>query len=139
MAYTSREEIIWRPIALYQPTSEFGILLSREFTHEMLELKIGSKIQREFNTYAEDEVMKKFKYTTGGPYEFDEDSAFIRQFNLGSKGKWLALTGCFGENPLEANRGLIKYDSHNLETMTDAYALMALFDLWVEYSKVLKE
>ena len=132
MAYTSREEIIWRPLTLYQPTCEFGILLSREFTSEMLKLRIGTEGQERLNELAVEFVFGWYKCSQPTPYYFREDTALINQFNLNlGKGEWLALDGCFGKNPLEVHKGLIKYESHNLESITDAYALMALVDFWV--------
>ncbi len=129
--------LVWQPFAVYQGKYGFGIKLDRCFALEMIAAKVPKKLQDRMNVLGE-ELNQKIGYSYPSPYDFHKDTAFVSGFYLGSNGIWLALDDHLGAEPLSEDRPL-QYSSHNVDASRDAYALMALVDMWVEYSEVLKK
>lgn len=134
------EKIIWQPNGLYHPGYDFGILLDRQFAEGMLETKITLDKQNRMNEMA-NETMKRFGAHGTFPLVFHEDSALVTSFNLGERGRWLVMdddSKLFLLNKTDKER-CISYSSHNVDYSSDAYALIALVDQWVEYSGIIRE
>lgn len=135
----TQKKVIWQPVAIYQPSMEFGILLDRDFSKDMLESKTTQENQDRLQKLANEYIMKRFKLIHLNPYIFREDSCFVKQIHLGSNGKWLCVDTTYDRIPTDVHKGLIPYLSHNIDNSIDAYGLIALVDMWVTYSKILKE
>jgi hypothetical protein len=132
-------KIIWQPKNVYLPSYEFNISLDRTFAKEMLAAKIPREKQKRMNELALETLIRQ-GFNWPGPLTFYEDRGLVTQFYIGRNGVWLA-TNCENINSLfkkDENKH-IKYYSHNVDNSSQAYALMALVDQWVEYSDVLKE
>ena len=131
-------QIIWQPQYLYQEGHGFGILLNPEFAEEMFNAELSREKYRRMQ-----ELPKELMgFQNHEPYIFHENTCFIRQINLNAgDGKWLSLDDACGGSKPDFNKP-IKYSTHNFDyrtTSSDVVKLMGLFDLWVEYSALLKE
>ena len=131
-------QIIWQPQGLYQSGYSFGIILNPKFAEKMFNLELSEDKYQKMQELPKE--LMGFKYPD--PYIFHKDTCFIRQINLNAgSGKWLSLDdACGGAKPNFDKP--IKYSTHNFDygtTSSDVMILMGLFDLWVEYSKLLKE
>ncbi|MBI2110005.1 hypothetical protein HYT58_02430 [Candidatus Woesearchaeota archaeon] len=131
------DKIVWQPIALHQPSYEFGIILDETFAKEMVKTNLSQESQRRMNDLGT-EVITRFGHNWTIPYIFHENTAFVSQFSLGVNGVWLALDNWYDLLKIPENKDPIKYSSHNVDTSSQAYSLMALVDFWVEYAETLK-
>jgi len=132
------ERIVWQPFALYQPGSDFGIYIDRNFAREMLETKLSLEDRIRVKQLLL-EVSERFGFNHPEPVDFHEDTAFIKGFYLCSGGVWLTADGLFDPLSLKENiREPVKYSSHNVNNSKQAYALMALIDWWAEYADTIK-
>ena len=131
-------KIIWQPQAIYQSGYDFGILLNSEFAEEMF----NSELSREKYQRMQELPKKLMGFRNPEPYIFHQNTCFLRQINLNAgDGKWLSLDDACGGLKPNFNK-LIKYSTHNFDYKTSSsnvMTLMGLFDLWVEYSELLKE
>lgn len=129
------KKLVWQPI-LYAGQSEFQVAFDRNFVLEMMNTKLANDRQIQFNKLA-NEFFPNFKLPIM-PYKFHENTCFIRGFEISGNGRWLA-GDCPPENYLkeEAYKPII-YSSHNVDDSYDAYQLMALVSLWVDYADNLK-
>jgi len=130
-------ELIWQPKYIYQPEwNDFQILLNPKFAEEMF----NSKLTEQKYKMIQDLPKNIMGFRNPDPYFFHKGNCFLRQITLhGGDGKWLALDNLGGRNP-DFNRP-IKYFTHNLDyrpSASDVKTLMGLFDLYVEYSELLK-
>lgn len=129
------KKVIWQPEGIYQPGHDFGVLLDRVFAIEMGNSEVFPSTQRRMNDQG-DEIITELGHSWSNPYDFYKDSFLVTQFNLGGNGVRLALdrpVSHYLSKPKE-NDDPVKYCSHNVDTSSQAYALMALFDMWVQYS-----
>jgi len=87
------------------------------------------------------ELLKKRGHNWINPYSFYESSGLVNQFYLGEGGVWLAIDGTFENSLLEvySESEVIRYSSHNVDNSKQAQSLMALVDMWVEYSEILED
>ena len=130
--------IIWQPLHLYEPGHSFAILLDPKFAETMLNSKLSIEKYKRIQELPQELMGIKISE----PYRFHKDTCFLRQINLNAgDGKWLSLDEvCAGTEPNFNNP--IKYSTHNFDyrtTSSDVVTLMRLFDLWVEYSNVLRK
>ncbi|MBD3361991.1 hypothetical protein GF358_04345 [Candidatus Woesearchaeota archaeon] len=128
------ERIIWQPTSLYGESYNFRVLLDPEFAREMC----SSKLTRENYQNMQNLPRKLMNFSGSDPYIFHEDTCFVRQINVrAGDGKWLAVDGLEGRLPDFSEP--INYSTHNIDYPSEALDLMRLFDLWIEYSDLLKE
>lgn len=132
------QKIIWQPVSIDTLSYEFGIIVNRDFVKQTLDLNIGSEMQRNMTRLGRD-ILKRYRQDSGTPFIFDGETYFVRQFDIGRDGKWLALEGCYGKNPLETQEGPVKYFSHNCDYSSDVHTLMSLVDQWVNYFETVKK
>ena len=64
--------------------------------------------------------------------------SFTSQINIETDGRWLAtshgdISDLGRENPIES---YVTYNSHNLDTSTQAYSTLACFTKWLELTTV---
>ena len=134
------ERIVWQPVGIHQPSYNFDVWLDRKFAMEMLDTKISPETQRRMNQLGV-EIATRFGYNSPVPYNFEEDTALVGEFHLGSSGLWLAMDR-FARESLEKKihpEKTIIYSSHNVDCSEDEHVLLALFDQWVVYSDVLRK
>lgn len=132
------DNIVWQPTHLHQPHHDFKIYLKSDFAKEMLETTITHEIERQMNEHGKG-LLKRLGYSSSSPYIFHEDTALVTQLNLDAgRGTWLSLNTHFGALPDLSKEEFIVYDTHNMDTSSDTKALLALFDMYVYYSKLLK-
>ena len=130
------DRLIWQPVGIHQSSCDFGILLDRKFSEEMLSLKINEITKKKMNDSASNLLPKDFNPNL----HFFKNTGFVAKFNLGYDGRTLEIEGINGKSPLEVfSEGMIKYSSHNVTTTIEAYGLMTLVDFWIEYSEVLRD
>jgi hypothetical protein len=130
-------QILWQPQALYQPGHSFSILLHHEFAREMYD----SALSVEKYTRMQSLPKELMRFSASEPYIFLKNTCLISQINCdGGEGRWLSLDDALGGAEPDFRKSL-SYSTHNLEraTSSDVVTLMGLFDLWVEYSGLLKE
>lgn len=131
-------KILWQPVGLYQPGFDFSVLLDRDLASLMLEIELSPAKKDGMNRLG-CETLGRLNYANHSPFEFFGNSCFVTQISLGRVGIWLAVDRTNGRNPLEIYKNdPIIYSSHNSDTSRDANALMSLFDLWIEYSDILR-
>lgn len=118
---------------------DFNVVLDRNFATEMIQAEITSDRQAGMNRLAT-ETLKRLEVSWPNPLSFYNSSGFVNQFYLGA-GIWLATNYQTIENLLTAipSSEPLEYNSHNVDTPSQAYALMVLFDQWVKYAHRLKE
>ena len=131
-------QIVWQPQALYQPCYDFGILLNSEFAEKMF----NSELSKEKYQRIQELPKELMDFKNPEPYIFHNNTCFLRQINLNAgDGKLLSLDdACGGAKPNFDKP--IRYSTHNLDykaSSLDVLTLMGLFDLWVEYSELLRE
>jgi hypothetical protein len=131
------EKAVWTPS--FSEKFDFAVYLDSGFAKEMIQSKVPFEKQKRMNRLAGEELKKLGIYWSDA-YLFHKDSCFVSQFDIGQKGIWLATDCSTIERLLrsEESSGTIRYDSHNVDAIRDAYALMKLFDKWVDYSDILK-
>jgi len=131
------EETIWTP-RLYGKYN-FGVNLDKDFAREMIQSRISTARQTRINELANKEL-EKLKTNWLNPYTFHEDSCLIIQCYIGQNGVGLSLKYQAVDNLLKDKiySEVIEYDSHNVDTPSQAYVLMNLFDKWVEYAAAFK-
>ena len=131
-------QIIWQPQTIYQPGYGFGIVLNSEFAEEMFNSELSRKKYQKMQGLPK-ELMG---FRDPEPYIFHENTCFLRQINLNAgDGKWLSLDDTCGGAKPNFNKP-VKYSTHNFDyrpSASDVLTMMGLFDLWVEYSDLLKE
>ncbi len=132
------QKILWQPFSVYQPGRDFGVYLDNNFALKMFDAKIGSKRQQDMQKIAKEVSCRfGFKYP---PLIFEEYSALVTQLSIGNGGKWLATDNSSLEGLIKHNtKKPLTYHSHNVDAADEAYALLALFDHWIEYSEALIE
>ena len=130
--------IVWQPQELYQPGYSFRILLDPNFAKEMFEAELTREKYERFQKLPK-ELMA---FSNPDPYRFHPDTCFVRQINLSvGDGKWLALDDAGGGAKPDFKRP-VSYSTHGFDCKTtslDVVVLMGLFDLWIEYSDILKK
>ena len=87
-------------------------------------------------------IIERFRINSASPFIFYENSGFAQQITSnGGGGIWLSTGYPQIESLIkgEQREKAIEYTSHNADTSTDRAGLLALFDLWVSYSDVLKK
>ncbi len=131
------EKIIWQPKGIYQKGKDFRIILNHEFANEM----INSRLSRKDYLSLQELPMETMGVQIKEPYIFYKDTLFLKQINLRARdGKWLTLENFQGEEK-SAFRNQLKYSTHNLDyrpSERDIEILLGLFDLWIEYSPIIK-
>lgn len=129
-------QIVWQPLALYQPHHDFDILLDRIFVGEMLMITLGEKGQRRMNALGE-ETLRRFRYSHTSPYLFEGNTGLVSQITIdGGRGTWLEMEGMFGQIPDVSRKEPLKYTTHNMDSTSDTLCLLALFDQWITYAEV---
>ncbi|HIH10565.1 TPA: hypothetical protein HA241_00060 [Candidatus Woesearchaeota archaeon] len=128
--------IIWQPIALYQPGFNFDIVLDDRFAEEMIKTNLSQSVQERMNGLGTD-LTTRLGHSWLSPFTFYESTAFVSQFSLGQNGVWLVVDNYFKKEQLEDKKA-VRYTTHNVDNSSQAYALMALVDLWVSYADTLK-
>ena len=128
------DKIVWQPGGIYQSGNDFHIALENKFAEKLLASKIGA--ERQMINYAR-EVVKERGINYPEVYIFHKDTAFVSEFHIGHNGKWLSLERNMGIMPRADEKYI--YHSHNADSSSDAYALMALFDMWGSYADFLIE
>lgn len=131
-------QIIWQPQRIYQPGYDFAILLDSKFAEDMF----SSTLSKDKCQKMQQLPKELIGFKNPDPYIFHENTCFLRQINLDAgDGKWLSLDdACHGAKP-NFNRP-VKYSTHNFDYRTsssDVMTLIALFEIWVEYSEQLKK
>lgn len=131
------EETIWTP-RLYGKYN-FGVNLDKDFARKAIQLRIPIEEETRMNKLANKEL-ERLKVNCLNPYTFHEDSCLITQCYIGQNGVGLSLDYQIIENLLKDKiySKVIEYDSHNVDTPSQAYVLMNLFEKWVEYTDALK-
>jgi len=134
------KKVVWQPMAVYQPSYDFGIYLDRTFAKEMLSAKVSEEKQSRMNKSALETLVRlEFNYPV--PLSFHRNTGLVTEFNIGSGETWLTIDSGDKYSLLnqEDENKLIKYSSHNVDNASKAYALMALVDRWAEYPDILIE
>ena len=133
----SIDKLIWQP--RFYAEYDFEVYLDRDFARTMIQAKIAPERQKITNELANEEL-KKLGIHWSNPYDFYEDTGFIRQFYIGQNGVWLSTNHRNIDELLEGaeSHELIKYDSHNVDTSRQAYVLMRIFDKWVAYADAMR-
>jgi hypothetical protein len=133
-------KVIWQPRDLYQPSLDFDVDLDSDFAREMLGLKLSPGVLGQMKSLGL-ETASRFGFNYPEPYNFQENTGLITGFYIGKNGTWLSTSRDLlyelehspkSDKPLE-------YSSHNIDSTNEAYALMALFDRYVQYAGTLKE
>ena len=134
----SADRIVWQPFGIYQERHDFGVYFDRRFIKEMMKARPDSKILKNMNDRGT-ELLRRIGHTWSNPYQFYQDSALVTQFDLGENGTWLVVSETYGRSPLEVypEPKLIPYYSHNVDTPRQVESLLALVDMWTEYSEIL--
>ena len=109
----------------------FSVYLSRDFAKKMIEAKVPNANQRRMNEFANEQL--KDKSADHCSYYFHEDSGLVTQFNVFQGGVWLATNRDNIDSLLKniESESPVTYIDHNVDHVYQAYALMAMFDLWV--------
>lgn len=130
------EKLVWQPI-IYSGQTEFQVAFDRKFVIDMMNAKLTDERQINFNKLANN-FFPNFKLPIA-PYKFYENTCFVRGFEISGNGRWLA-GHCPPENYLkeETSKPVIYY-SHNVDDSYDAYQLMALVSLWIDYADNLRK
>ena len=120
----------------------FAIYLDKSLAKNLKQIQLDQQNRERFQEIAEQEVLQQLGMKWKSPYLFHESSLLVGQINIESDGRWLATT--HGElSSLDDGRDLdnhITYNSHNIDTHKQAYALLACFTKWLDYAAVfLKE
>ncbi|MCK5025693.1 MAG: hypothetical protein KAS15_03830 [Nanoarchaeota archaeon] len=131
------EETIWTP-RLYGKYN-FGVNLDKDFARDAIQLRIPIERQTRMNKLANKEL-ERLRTNWLDPYTFHGDSCLITQCYIGQNGVGLSLDYQIVDNLLKDKiySKVIEYDSHNVDTPSQAYVLMTLFDKWVEYADAVK-
>ena len=110
-------------------------------TKEMFDAKLDPERERAFNNLADEMLKRRFDISWPESFQFHEDTAFVSGFYLGRNGLWLSTnyTNIESLEKGENKKDPIEYFAHNADIMKESYALMALVDMWVQYSESLKE
>ena len=138
---TPKGKLIWQPELLI-PQCGFKVFLDGEFAKEMLKHPLSGENQKRMNELGKEKA-KKWRFDWAEPYNFFNNSCLIQQVYLGRNGLWLS-TSCSGLEGLSKEKDSkpskpIEYDAHNVDIPENAYALMYLFNQWIEYTDILKE
>ena len=127
------DKIVWQPEYLYSTNSyEFAINLDRKFADEMKSSKISQIKIDNMNKFA----VKNFKIYSTSPYQFLDNTCLLKSIYIGNSGKWLALNN--GSLNKKDEEHLI-YNTHNIDSKSEAFTILGLFDLWIHCSKALTE
>lgn len=131
------KEIIYQPFNVFTRGYDFGIRLDNNFARKMSCARIEKEKQARMSQIAfETERMFGFDWST--PLTFYEDTALVREFNLGNNGIWLSANSGDVDKIVDwTHRKPLVYNSHNVDRSNQACALMALFDRWIFYSESL--
>ena len=118
----------------------FSIGLRKQFARRALDNKLPEKGLENFQKIGEDIVLKLFR-TTGSiisPYEFfkhesGKKSSLINSVNVpGTNGCYLLAqqTKLKELDQIDEHNLYLEYNPHNIDTVTQAYALLSLFTYW---------
>jgi len=114
----------------------FTLYLDRNISKLIKGISIDEKIRKRFQEIGQEDLknMGKKWYE---PYLFHENSLLISQINIESDGRWLASSR---DDILELDKekpfnNFVRYNSHNIDTPEQAYALLALFTRWLDFTK----
>jgi hypothetical protein len=129
--------IIWQPVSLYHPGSEFGIYLDRNFAKEMINTNLFYEERRKFNELPQKLFGSKL-FDFCEPFQFYGNTGLVLSFDLGKNGKWLSITNTGGRNPLETTEDNLEYRSHNIDDAFEQKALLSLVDFYAQYADSLK-
>jgi hypothetical protein len=133
----TNKRIIWQPFALYQPGSDFGIYLDRDFARKMLETKLSLEDRIRVKQLLL-EVSESFGFSYPEPANFHEDTAFIKGFYL-NDGALLTIDQASLHHLINnPKKELLRYYSEEVNSPKKAQTLMALVDWWVEYADTIK-
>jgi len=134
----SADRIVWQPFGIYQERHDFGVYFDRRFIKEMIESHPKIDVLNAINKRGA-ELLRRRGHMWHNPYQFYEDSGLVTQFDLGENGTWLVVSETYGRSPLEVypEPKLIPYYSHNVDTPRQVESLLALVDMWTEYSEIL--
>ena len=127
------KKVVWQPE--FYRGFEFKVWVGNDFAMEMLNTPFSGDEQRRINELAT-EKLKEIRINCPEPYSFYKNSAFIHHFNLGSDGRWLSTNNPSIERRIK-NGGLpelVEYNSHNIDTSKQAFALLSLVSMWHYYS-----
>lgn len=132
------EKIIWQP-SFCQGKNDFKISLDLNFARKMITAPIPIKNQENLNRMV-NERLEEWKLACMDPYHFYKDTAFVDEIHIGGNGRWLATDHPSKQSLLRKDKyqERFEYYSHNIDTSFDAIALLSLFDIWVQYSEILK-
>lgn len=133
------ERIIWQPE--FSAEYGFAVSLDKEIATDFIKVKIPAERQKRMNELAKEEILKKTRNLFPDPYIFHEDSALITGVYLGNGGVWLATDRGSIDSLLreEKTQGHIKYHSHNVDHLQDAFILLKLFGLWASYYNIMTD
>ncbi len=131
------EKLIWTPKQINKYS--FEIYLDVGFAKELLEAKCIEKTRENMNRLGND-LLKNFRYSLKKPYKFHKDTCFISEIHMEHDDLALTTNETTLESLVRKNKkpDFITYKSKNMQNLSEAYVLMALFNQWVEYSEVLK-
>jgi hypothetical protein len=132
------EKLVWMP--KLTGTHDFTVDVDRDFAKGMIDAKIAQEGQRNMNRVA-NQIMEVMGLKWLDPYHFHGESALVDQFYLGQNGVWLATERYQIDSLLNGEKAdqPIHYSSHNVDSPSQAYHLMRLVSLWVEYAEMLRE
>jgi len=131
------EKIIWQPE--FSAEYGFAVSLDKDAAIDFIKAKIPAELQKRMNELAKEEILKKIRRISPNPYIFHENSALITGVYLGDGGVWLATDRGSIDSLLkeEKTSGHIKYHSHNVDHLQDAFILLKLFGLWSSYYEIM--
>jgi hypothetical protein len=121
-------ETVWQPEYLSDPSYGFAVRIDGEFSQQLSEHTVPSSYQENLNEFIADAVLPEFGIRYTDPVRFYEDTFCPSSFHIGNNGTWLATDETHTINT-DAD---VSYQSHNVDTGTEAYALMAMVDQWAE-------
>ncbi len=131
------DKLLWTP-DLYG-TCDFGIHLNRDFAREMILSKILPEKQKRINELASEEL-KRLGISWISPYAFHQDSGFINRFYIGQDARLTANHQDIIDilQNKEPDKKTIIYNSYNVDNQSQAYALIKLFNMWIDFSDVIR-
>lgn len=115
------------------PLFNFDFVLDVDFAKEMISTKTFPFVQDRVNELAE-YYLRNFGIETDKPYEFYEDTSFVRSFRLGSNGLWLGLDGVGIPDPESS----IRYRSQEADSLIKMHGLLSLVDYWAFCNPIFK-
>jgi hypothetical protein len=131
--------IVWTPE--FYGSFDFKVHLDKGFAQRMLESTASRENQRNLVNPLRPEFESKGveRLFRPDPYIFHEESGLVLQMSINGNGVWLAMQDSQGFVAGSERKEILCYNSHNVDCMRESYALMLLFQNWVNYSNYLIE